>query len=146
MELGDLIETAIWLDGRETKEQRLAFEQAVIQEINDECARSGVLHGEVRFTVKHPHDDRVPPVPAHIKTTSPRLLVAEAEIIGRAIEEVRSSFIADIEPKDLLRLRQITMRALAKEGQYINDYEADDIIEALGPVAAEDALRRAIIH
>lgn len=146
MQLGDTIETAMWLDGRETKDQREAFEREVRDAITNECRENGFIPGPIVFHVKHPYDDRVPPVPEHIDGPEVRLLVAEATAESFCIETVQSSFISDIEPRDLLRLREITKRSLAKTGQYINDYEADDIIEALGPIAAEDALRRAVMN
>jgi len=146
MKPGDTIENAIWLDGTEKEWQRKAYEKEVARCITETCANEGFMHGEVIFHVKHPNDARVPPVPEHIKTLCPRLLVAETDIVGMAIEEVSSSFIADIEPRDLLRLRQITRNSMAKLGEYINDAEADAIIEAIGPVAAEDTLRRAVLN
>jgi len=144
MQLGDTVENAIWLDGRETKEQRKAYEKAVEVAIEQECSQNGFMCGKVIFHVKHPYDERVPPVPEHITGTQPRLLVAESDVIGLAIEEVQSSFISDIEPRDLLKLREITRRAAVARGHFLNDHEVDDIIETLGPEAAMDALRRSM--
>lgn len=139
MRVGDVVETAIWLDGRESKEQRSAFEREVTDVIDLTCQNNGFIHGEVRFTLKHPYDDRVPEVPEHIKGTQARLLVAEADIIAKAIES-RSTFISNLEKKDLQALRKITKQVYLKKGHLLNDGQADQVIEILGPETAYDML------
>lgn len=49
------------------------------------------------------------------------------------------SFVLELDPKDLLRLRQITRRVA---GQYLADYECDMLIEELGPEVVIDELRK----
>ena len=53
---------------------------------------------------------------------------------------ITGSFVLNLDPKDLLRLRKITRRA---SGQHnLTDYECDMIIEELGPDTAVETLRK----
>lgn len=143
MKLGDVIESAIWLSGEESEELRTFYEKDVEFAIATMCAQEGCLHGPVSFTEKHPEDDSVPQVPHHISGTRIRLLVAEAEVIGRKLENKPDSFVANLDRKDLVRLRKITRVAAAQgAGKLLNDAQCDEIIERYGPEAALDTLRR----
>ena len=146
MQLGDTIESAIWLDGRETKEQRQAYEKAVADAMTAECNHNGFSHGHVRFTELHPYDDRVPEVPDHIEGTQPRLLVAEADIVDNHIQAAPTSFASTLETKDLLTLRKITKRAYSKKGHTLNSHQADQIIDQLGPETIHDIITRGAMH
>jgi hypothetical protein len=143
MQLGDTIETAIWLDGRETKAQRSAYEREVTEAIDMECSTNGFLHGEIKFHVKHPYDDRVPEVPEHIEGTQPRLLVAEADIVAKKFETT-STFVSTLETKDLLKLRKITKAGYLKNGHVLNDHQSDQVIEMLGPDTIHDIITRGV--
>lgn len=138
MNLGEVIESAIWLTGDESQELRKRYEQDVCQAIDDLCQEHAVLHGPVTFTEKRPGDDRVPPVPDHIQGGRVRLLVAESVVTEHAPQTSIGSFVANLELKDLTRLRKITRRY--RPG--LTDQQCDEIIEELGPEAALDTLRR----
>jgi hypothetical protein len=109
------------------------------------CNELGFYHGPVSFTEKRPEEDRVPEVPDHIQGSRVRLLVAEAEVVGKCPESPQGSFIANLDRKDLVRLRKVTRRAHAKNhphGEDMTDPEVDEIIERYGPDAALETLRR----
>lgn len=147
MNIGDLIESAIWLDGTETEDQRKAFEFAVSQTITDLCMQHGFTHDPVKFVEKTPYDERVPPVPAHIENNADDLsriclLVAEARITGVYVH-TESLLTTNLEPIDLQRLRVITRNAALKRHPVpLTDAECDQIINELGPEAAIDALEK----
>lgn len=143
MNLGDVIESGIWLTGDEPQELKVRYKQDVTQAIDDLCREHNVLHGPVQWIEKKPGEDRVPEVPDHIQGSNVRLLIAEAEVTEYAPITSQGSFVANLEKKDLLRLRAITRRA-AKT--LLTDQDCDDIIEQLGPDAALETLRRVTMH
>ncbi len=138
MKIGDVIESAIWITGDEGKVIRKQYEQDVRHAIEDVCEESGVKHGPVTFTEKHPMDDRVPTVPDDVQGTRVRLLVAEAEIIGFCLKSIQGSFVENLDRADVMKLREITRN---KCRRYLSDDECDQIIEQIGPEAALDTLR-----
>lgn len=139
MKTGDVIEAAIWITGDESPSLRAHYEQDVRQAISDMSATARFEHGPVTFTEKRPGDDRVPPVPDHVQGSRVRLLVAESAVTAVAIQTPKGSFVANLENKDLLRLRLIT-RSAAKT--VLTDDECDKIIEEIGPEAAVETLRK----
>ena len=147
MNIGDVIESSIWLDGTETKEQRHAFEQLVIESITQYCQQNGFIHDHVIFTEKRPGEDRVPSVPKHIEIKSGslpdiRLLVAESIVISKA-PSPEGSFVLNLEAKDVQRLRAITRNAYRQISQStLTDAECDAVIEEIGPEAAINTLRQ----
>jgi len=142
MQTGDVIESAIWLTGEESAEMRARYEDDVRGAIDYLCHEKGFIHGPVTFIEKRPEEDHVPEVPDHIQGQRVRLLVAEATVVAKATG--KGSFVANLEAKDLARLRDIIRRSWSKhvnDGGLINDAECDRIIETLGPEAALDTLR-----
>lgn len=150
VKVGDVVETAMWLCGRETPEQRQAFEDDVRAAMLRAQDEHGVVLGAVVYVEKRPGDDRVPPVPDHIAGPDVRLLVAEAKAICAMphFDLAESRFVDELEPDDLARLRKITRdgyaRMMAQHGftmPPLTDRQCDTIISDLGPEAALDALR-----
>lgn len=147
MKIGDTIESAIWLNGDETLEQRQRFEHDVTHAIERVCRDEGLLHGPVTFIEKSPMDDRVPEVPEHIQGQRVRLLVGEAEIVAKRPEEKPGSFIANLDRMDLIRLRKLTREAHRKQNDGgLSDSQCDAIIEQYGPEAALETLRKGVRH
>lgn len=148
MKIGEVVESAIWLSGEETTEDRMRFEADVCAAIDILCHEQGFLHGPVVFVEKRPGDDRVPPVPDHIQGIRVRLLVAEAEITARKPESKPDSFIANLDRKDLVRLRHLTRQAQLRHSPEtkLTDADCDKIIEQYGPVAALATLRQETRH
>jgi hypothetical protein len=140
MKPGDTVECAIWMDGRETPEQRQQFEKDVQIAMVEGQAQHGAILGPVIWAEKQPGDDRVPPVPEHIAGPNVRLLVAEARVIG-LVANINNpvGFVHDLEPDDHALLRRITRRQY--EVQYpgqlrLTDRQCDTLINDLGPDAA----------
>lgn len=145
MRIGDVIESAVWLTGEESPELRKHYETDVAEAIDYLCHENRFLYGPVSFTEKKPGTDRVPEVPDHIHGVNVRLLVAEAEIIGRKPDTSNGSFIANLDKVDLDRLRTITRNARMKlYRERLTDAECDEVIEAIGPDAALDTLRKQV--
>lgn len=144
MKAGDFIESAIWITGDESPSDRTRYEQDVRQEVARRCAEEGFEHGPVIFTEKRPGEDRVPQVPDHVQGSRVRLLVGEAKILCECLVSSEGSFIANLEKKDLSRLRFITRNSWLKRnpGQVLTDSECDEIIEQYGPEAAVETLRK----
>lgn len=136
---GDIIESAIWITGDESQSDRARYENDVVNAIDETCSTEGFEHGPVMFIEKRPGEDRVPPVPDHVQGSRVRLLVAESTVTGVAVQTPQGSFIANLEKKDLLRLRLITRNAAKK---MLTDEECDEIIEEIGPEAAVETLRK----
>jgi len=141
VQIGETVHSAIWLDGCETDEMVSQYKADVEQAIADLCRDSGVIAGPVKFSYKYPHEDGVPEVPDHVQGLAVRMLVGEADVVGKAPELKMNSFLGDLEKKDLERLRVIVRR---QSPGLITDKECDAIIEEVGPDAAYDAVRRAV--
>jgi hypothetical protein len=148
MNVDDVIESAIWITGDESPKTRKRYEKDVRDAIHHTCAEEGFDHGPVVFIEKRPGDDRVPAVPDHVQGSRVRLLVAEALIVGELVASSKGSFIANLDKKDLLRLRQVTRNQWMKthQGQTLSDSECDQYIELYGPDAAIETLRNERLH
>ena len=144
MKVGDYIESAIWVTGDESPSTRTRYEQDVRQAVADLCSEEGFEYGPITFTEKRPGGDRVPPVPDHVQGSRVRLLVGEALILGSCVVTSEGSFIANLDKKDLMRLRAITRNGLAKHrpDYVMTDSECDQYIEQYGPEAAVETLRK----
>lgn len=143
MRLGDVIEFAVWITGDEAPEIRQQYDQDIRQAISMVCSRNGFEHGPVTLIEKLPGAERVPEVPKHIQGSRVRLLVAEATVDGVAVRTSKGSFCANLDKKDLLRLRAITRRAWQQlhPQDVLSDQQCDDYIEELGPETAIGIIR-----
>ncbi len=144
MKPGQTIESAAWVTGEETPEQIAKYKTRVEEAIDALCAEHGMMHGPVQFIERKPGEDRVPEVPDHIQGQDVRLIGGEALVLGRKPDLRLKSFLNDLDPKDLGRLREITRRAAVKHGQSLSTPEVDGMIEELGPEAALSTLRSAV--
>jgi len=142
MKVGDTVETAMWLTGDEPREMVERFKLEVTGAIDELCETEGYFHGEVIFMEKHPDDERVPEVPEHIQGQKVRLLVGESPLVVKLPEETEKSFVANLDRKDLTKLRLLTRKAAAKHfKRVLSDIQADEIIESLGIDSALATLR-----
>lgn len=141
MNLGDTIESAIWLSGTETESLLNQFRQDVILGIEQLCKQKGFEHTPIIFIEKNPGDERVPEVPHTINGPNIRLLVAEAEITHKI---QKCSFIANLDLVDLkrLRIRARDIHAIYYPGEKLSNKSCDAVIEEIGPEAAVEELRR----
>jgi hypothetical protein len=145
--VGDTLEQAIWLDGTETLEHINRWRDDCPAMLAGSARDKRVTLGPVRYQIKRPGDDRVPPVPAHISGPDVRLLVAEADVVAVAPKLVPRSFLADLDRPDLLRLREVTRRVRASQNPAaprLTDAECDRVIEDRGPAVAERVVRQAV--
>jgi hypothetical protein len=140
---GQIATVAIWLSGQETVEQIKDYKEKQIPKMLDIASYEyGVILGDVSFEEKLPTDDRVPEVPDHIHGINVRLLVAEAEVLRYSSPKaIPKRWMDDLDAVDLAYLRGITRRT---SGRKLSDAECDEVIEQIGPRAAENALREAI--
>lgn len=150
--VGNTVEYAIWLDGMETPEMRAQFEKDIHEAISEVCRLNGVISAPPRFVEKFPGEERVPLPPKDISGPAIRLLVAEADIVMRTLEKTPGSFLLELDPVDLERLRRITKRT---HRAYLGDgvtprpltaEEVDKIIEDVGPQVAAKLVREAVDH
>jgi hypothetical protein len=138
-DVGDMIETAIWLTGDESKELRKRYEGDVCLAIDDLCKELDLVHGPVIFSVNRPGEERVPEVPDHISGQCVRLLVGQSLVVGRTQSaSPEGSFINNLDPQDLFRLRDITRKVAPR---YLTDEECDAVIEELGVDTALETLK-----
>jgi len=135
MNIGDQVESATWITGDEPQELRQRYERYVVDAIRYLCFENGFVSGEVEFTEKHPMDDVIE-APDHVSGSRVRLLIGEATVVEKLIESPKGSFVANLELKDLQKLRGIL-----RNYKQLTDFECDTIIEQLGPEAALDTLR-----
>ena len=143
---GDALETAIWLDGAETRRQVACFERDICAKLAEIAGREGVIIGPLLMTEKRPGEDRVPQVPDHVQGMNVRLLVGEAAVLGPAFKS-EGAFVADLEPKDLERLRTILRRvhqAYNPGKPELSQDKCDEYINQNGPDAALEALREQV--
>lgn len=147
-EIGDVLECAVWLTGTETADDLRRWKEIDCPEaLKGEATSREILVGPITFTVKHPGEDRVPQVPDHIAGPDVRLLVAEATVVGFRTIGQKSSFLLDLEQRDVDRLRAITRRIHTKANPgdpRLSDSECDYLINAIGPEAAMAAVREAV--
>lgn len=147
-EVGQTIEIAIWLSGTETDEHLLRWQSETVPATLKEAeARDSIMLGPVRFSIKRPGEDRVPPVPKHIHGPDVRLLLAEAPVLAKRppVVVIEQGLVADLTPEDLAKLRKVTRRAYAKahpDFPPLTDRQCDQLINLAGPAAAVATLRR----
>ena len=143
---GDVIETAIWCDGTETEKLKDRFETDLQASLASMANAEGVIIGPLIMTEKKPGEDRVPPVPDEIHGPDVMLLVGEAQVIGEAFVS-EGAFVADLEPKDLERLRTILRRVHQSYNPgkpELSQEKCDEYINCNGPDAALEALREQV--
>lgn len=146
MKPGDVIETAIWMTGAEPEGMSERFEVDLRTALASMAEAEGVIIGPLVMTEKRPGEDRVPDVPDYIQGMDVRLLVGEATVIAEMFES-EGAFVADLEPRDLERLRTILQRV---HQQYnpgkpeLSVEKCDEYINRNGPDAALAALREQV--
>jgi len=144
--IGEVIEQAIWVTGEEPPELQAQFEKDLRAGLADIAGQYGVIIGPLIMRELKPGQERVPKVPDYIQGPDVRLLVGEATVIG---EEFKSEgrFIADLDPKDLERLRVITRRvhqAWNPGKPELSIEKCDENINKQGWKAALTALREQV--
>lgn len=146
--VGMPLETSVWLKGTESAAQLEQWRRDCTSELGCFAAANGVTLTAPTWTEKLPGEDRVPPVPAHISGPAVRLLICEARVDGPAKPVIvkATGFTADLDARDLGRLRAITRRVhrrLQPADGTLSDAECDEIIEQVGIESALKTLRGA---
>lgn len=143
---GDILETAFWLDGRETEEMKRRFSEDFGEYLARVADEDGVYIGPMKIYELKPGEERVPPVPDDLQGPDVRLIVAEATVAG-LVPQSEGCFVADLEPKDLERLRTILRRvhrAWNPGKPELSNEKCDEYINRNGPKAALAALREQV--
>jgi hypothetical protein len=146
LNLGDMLETAIWMDGTETREMKERFHGDLEQAFAKMAEENHVIITPVTMTEKRPGDDRVPPVPDDLQGPDVRLLVGEALVVDHSLRN-EGCFVADLDPRDLERLRTILRRVYRSYNPgkpELSTEKCDEFINQNGPDAALAALREQV--
>lgn len=144
---GDVIETAIWMTGEETPELKDRFEKDLRVSLAHMAEAEAVIIGPLILTEKRPGEDRMPQVPDYVQGVDVRLLVGEAKVIGHPFLDDDSAFVADLDARDLARLRAILRRVhrVYNPGKpTLSTEKCDEYINSNGPQAALAALREQV--
>ncbi len=140
---GEILQTGIWLTGMEAEGMAERFALDMRANLDSMATAEGVVIGTLQMTYMQPGEDRVPPVPDHVHGPNVQFLVGEAKVVDHLTVANDSSFVADLEPKDLERLVTILRRvhqsynpgkpelALEKCHEYINQNGPDAALAAL---------------
>lgn len=139
----EYLQTAIWLDGRETPEQRKKYEDNVAIAMHDEAEAKKIEIGPIMWMELPPWHERVPAPPSNITGPNVRLLAAQATILGK--KKRPNWFLSELEPKDLAVLRRVTRQAYAKsfpDRLPLTDRQCDTLISDLGPGVAVETLEK----
>lgn len=143
---GEVLETAIWMTGKEPEGLKGRFERDLRAVLASMAENEGVIIGPLVMTEKRPGDERMPEVPGYIQGPDVRLLIGEAVVVGDVFES-EGAFVADLEPKDLERLRSILRRVhqTYNPGKpELTTEKCDEYINQHGPDAALAALREQV--
>jgi hypothetical protein len=100
--------------------------------------------GPVRFYELRPGEGQAGHPPKDFMGDNVRLLVAEADVVAMLPRAPRQSFITDLDPRDLERLRASTRRGAMRAGLILTNEQCDDIIERNGPEIAQRLLRELV--
>lgn len=151
LKVGEMLETAVWADGKETEEQMQQFKHDLQEQLNYFAEQEEVIISPLVVTEKKPGEERVPDVPDDIQGPNVRLIVGEARVLAPKpkFKTRVTRFIDDLEEDDLNLLRQITRRAYKKhhpKHPELTDFQCDQVIESLGPDTALDTLRSGTIQ
>ena len=141
MQVGDLIESAIWVTGEESEKMLRDHEKHITSVIDDMCAQEDCIRGPLTFHKLKPGEERTPEVPDHIQGQKVRLLVAVATVVGSVVPTSQGSFIGNLDRNDLVLLRFLTRKNAPHS---LTDEECDDVIEECGVVAALETIKYAV--
>ncbi|KKK73777.1 hypothetical protein LCGC14_2890380 [marine sediment metagenome] len=144
---GDVLEVAIWMTGEEPDHLKGRFERDLWTNFASMADAENVIIGPLMMTEKRPGEHRVPVVPDNVHGPDVRLLVGEAAVVGYTPVEAEGCFVADLEPRDLERLRTILRRvhqAYNPGKPELTTEKCDEYININGPDAALAALREQV--
>jgi hypothetical protein len=170
--VGTEYDVALWFSGHEPEDTLSNASQAFQEGFQRAADRDNVDFGPAEWSLLSPGDEGCPEVPkwleAEVNEKGRRRVILPLEagktvleaytpvmlVCTRKVSKVYGkftlrSFLADLTPEDLARLRRITQRKwLEKTGGEgpLTDSEADVFIERIGPEAARNLILSQTVH
>lgn len=144
---GDVLDTGIWIDGTETPELKARFETDLRADLARIADAEGVIIGPLVMCEKKPGEERVPKVPDDVHGPDVRFLVGEAKVFDYVPVLSEGCFVADLDLRDLERLRTILRRVHQSYNPgkpELTTEKCDEYINRNGPDAALAALREQV--
>ena len=136
MQIGDTAQLARWFCDEDGPLVVKEWKKTGCREHMDQSAElHGVHLGKIEFYELDPGDEQAGYPPEDKSGTDWKLVVAEAKVVAHRPKENHVTFIQDLDPKDLVTLRNITRTAYARYQpaslHYLSDEACDEIIEGL---------------
>lgn len=149
MKPGQIIETAIWMNGEETEAEIKKWKEVDLPSLFEIASyENNIKLGDIWFETKSVDDERTPPVPDHVSGDDVKLLVGCAKVLAYKKRAEVKSFIDDIIYEDLELLRNITRRVHRRQRseseEDLSDGYCDQLIEELGEEAAIRVIDEAV--
>ena len=147
----DDLEVSLWYDANVHSDPINSCSESIGDMLDLICKKNGVVHGNIRYEILKPEDDRVPPVPRWLENINgvvPRLLVAVTKVT-KNIHQEPMGISGDLGKKDLARLRAITQREhrmAHPKTTPLTDSECDKIIDKLGLEVVLEQLGSSTVH
>ncbi len=151
IESDDDLEVSLWYDANVHSDPINSCSESIGDMLDLICKKNGVVHGNIRYEILKPEDDRVPPVPRWLENINgviPRLLVAITKVTRDLHQESRG-MSGDLDKKDLKRLRSITRREhrMAHPNTTpLTNRECDQFIDRLGLEVVLEQLGSSTVH
>lgn len=147
LRLGEILQTGVWLTGKEAEGMAERYANDLRANLDSMAETEGMVIGTLKMTFMRPGEERVPQVPDEIHGPNVRFLVGEAQVVDYMPIASEGMFVADLEPKDLERLRVILRRVYQQYNPgkpQLSNERCDQFINQNGPDAALSALREQV--
>ncbi len=147
----DDLEVSLWYDANVHSDPINSCSESIGDMLDLICKKNGVVHGEIRYEILKPEDDRVPPVPRWLENTNgvvPRLLIAITKVT-KTLHQESKGMSGDLDKKDLARLRTIVRRkhCMAYPNTTpLTNKECDLFIDKLGLEIVLEQLGSSTVH
>ena len=149
MKKNDTAQMAIWYceedDHRKIEWWR---KQGCQEQLDASAEHYGVKMSPIRWYELEPGENDAGFPPEDCQGTNYKLLVAEADVIGNAVKTRPTTFVQNLDFKDLEVLRKATRETYAKATGHpvtlLSDNACDELIDELGPDVTEKLLYEAL--
>jgi hypothetical protein len=145
------LEVSLWYDANVHLDPINSCSESIKDMLDLICKKNSVVHGNIRYEILKPGDDRVPSVPRWLENTNgviPRLLIATTKVT-RDTHQEPMGISGDLGKKDLARLRLIVQKEYRMTHPNTTPlvyHECDKIIDKLGLEVVMDQLRSNTVH
>jgi hypothetical protein len=140
-EIGETMHAAAWFRG---EDEKVRARLVVAQAFREQAEAQRVQFGPIRWSDVLPIDPRLSDPPG----SGYMALMGEADIVEVYPMVVSPrSILADLDHRDLMRLREVTRRAHRRarpNDTPLTDAQADALIDALAPQTAAKLVRAAV--